>query len=100
MKRFLNTIAVLALIVLAFNGVNAQQKSIDLGLGVGLTRGINEGIQGDRSIGPLFGFYALYQNGLGANLTPEFSFSYYNNGTSEFGGYSQYKTTILAPACV
>lgn len=97
MKRLFNIIFTFAFVLIASNLVYSQGKSLDIGVGVGLTRGINEGIQGERAIGPLFGVYALYQNGLGENFTPEFSFSYYSNGTSEFGGFSQYKTTIMSP---
>lgn len=88
----------LALLLMSnqFSGIS-QDKELAIGIGGGLTRGINEGIQDQRQIGPLFGAYVLYTNGLGENLTPEFSFSYYSNGTEEFGGFSQYKTTYIVP---
>ncbi len=97
MKRAITIFVVFALVLVSTNLIFAQGKSIDVGIGVGLTRGINEAIQGERTLGPLFGIYALYQNGLGENFTPEFSFSYYSNGTSEYVGFSQYKTTIMSP---
>lgn len=77
--------------------VFANEKSIDVGLAVGINRGINEGLPAERSIGPLFGVYALYNNGLANRITPEFAFSYFTNGTSETGGINQYNVTMLAP---
>ncbi|MCX6155885.1 MAG: OmpA family protein [Candidatus Kapabacteria bacterium] len=74
-----------------------QGKSVSLGVAGGLTRGINEAFFSERVIGPLFGFYGLYNNGLGSGLTPEFSFQYFTNGTDKYGGWSQYKTTYIVP---
>lgn len=82
--------------------VFAADKTISVGIGAGLTRGMNEAKQDERSFGPLFGAYALFNNLLGENLTPEFSFQYYTNGTSNYvatpeAGFSQYNTSHIVP---
>jgi len=97
MKKFI-TLFIATIIIFGMTDVLlSQDKSIAIGIGGGITRGINEGKTDERTLGPLFGVYALYNNGLGENWTPEFSFSYLNNGTSEVGGYSQYNTTYIVP---
>lgn len=96
MKKFLIFLIILGFITPTLATL-AQEKSIAIGIGLGLTRGMNEGKQDERTIGPLFGLYGLFTNGLGNNLTPEFSVSYYMNGTSSYGGYSQYKATHITP---
>lgn len=75
---------------------NAQNKSISVGVGVGANYGVNESIPEERGIGYLLGVYGLFNNGLGNRLSPEFAFSYYENGTSEFGTYSQYTTSYMS----
>jgi outer membrane protein OmpA-like peptidoglycan-associated protein/opacity protein-like surface antigen len=90
----------LIIIVIGFssNLLFAQQKSISIGIGAGLTRGMNEGISTDRTIGPLFGIFGIYHNGLMNGLSPEIAFSYYTNGTTEaLGGFSQYEATHIVP---
>lgn len=76
---------------------SAQNKSIAVGIGGGLTYGINESIPEERSFGGLFGVYGLWNNGLGNGLTPEFSFQYYQNSTKDDKSYSHYKTTYIIP---
>lgn len=89
------------IIIMALPAVIFQSSAVDnniaVGIGAGLTRGINEGIQDERTIGPLFGAFVLFNNFLGQNFTPELSFSYYSNATSDYGGFSQYKTTYMTP---
>ncbi|HRP02478.1 MAG TPA: OmpA family protein [Candidatus Kapabacteria bacterium] len=81
----------------------AQNKGITLGVGGGVTRGINESINSERNFGPLVNFFGLYRNGIAKGLTPEFSFSYFTNGTSDnllngtYVGFSQYSTTYIMP---
>ncbi|GAB1371469.1 hypothetical protein MASR1M45_15310 [Candidatus Kapaibacterium sp.] len=96
MKRF--SLIVLAAVIMLQGHLLSQDKSISVGLGVGLTRGINEGIPSERTLGPLFGIFGIYENGLMNRLSPELAFTYYTNGTSEVnGGFSQYETTHLVP---
>lgn len=97
MKKTIFSLLIAIFVLGASVEVFSQDKSIAIGIGAGLTRGINEGKQDERTLGPLFGVYGLFNNGLGKNLTPEFSFSYYKNGTSDFGGFSQYSTTHMTP---
>lgn len=78
-----------------FNELHAQEKSIAVGAGLGGTRGVNEGVRSDRTIGPLFGIYGLFENGLAKGFTPEVAFSYYSNGTSNTGGFSEYTTNYI-----
>jgi outer membrane protein OmpA-like peptidoglycan-associated protein len=85
---------------LLFSGAKdtfAQDKRIAVGIGGGISRGINEGRQEDRGFGPLFGAYVLYINGFGDQLTPEFAFTYQSNGTDRTDGFSQYKNTQILP---
>lgn len=88
---------VLLLVVFCVSPLLSQNKGITVGIGGGVTRGINESKDSERNLGPLFSIYALYRNGLGQGLTPEFSFNYFANGTTDKGGYSQYGTTYIMP---
>lgn len=89
------------LLTLAFflstHDVKSYDKSIAIGAGIGLTRGVNESKPSDRTIGPLFGVYGLWNNGLGKSFTPELAITYYNNGTSSENDFYHYKSTIIAP---
>lgn len=86
------------IISMSFGILHAQDKSISVGIGAGLTRGVNEGIPSERTLGPLFGIFGIYNNGIMNGLSPEFAFSYYTNGTEEvLGGYSQYEATLIVP---
>ena len=73
----------------------SQEKDLYLGIGAGLSRGMNEGKRDERTIGAVFGANALITNAIGKGLTPEFNFNYFKNGTDEFGLYSQYETTHM-----
>ncbi|MCX7736924.1 MAG: hypothetical protein N2319_09440 [Candidatus Kapabacteria bacterium] len=66
----------------------SQDRSLAIGIGAGLTRGVNEAKRYERTIGPLFGIYGLFNNGLMQNFTPELSISYYSNATENVGGFS------------
>lgn len=94
--KFKITLTMLIVLIASLN-LNAQEKSISLGAGIGLARGINEAFPSERSLGALFGVYGLFTNGFGNRLTPEFALTYYTTGTSDFGGYSQYKTSFFNP---
>ncbi len=96
MKRTL-TVCALVLVLSLGTLLGQSGKTLNIGVGLGLTRGANESLDKDRSIGIGFGFVSLFHNGLGPGLSPEFSFHYAANGTSELGGYSQYKTTYISP---
>ena len=96
MKRNL----IICLVGLLFGGgtlLSQSGKTINVGIGGGLTRGVNESIDGDRSLGYEFGVVALFHNGLMPGLSPELSFQVASNSTSELGGYSQYKTNYISP---
>lgn len=82
----------------------SQNKGITVGIGGGVTRGINESKDSERNLGPMFSIYALYRNGLSQGLTPEFSFNYFVNGTKYnvidnlgFANYSHYNTKYIMP---
>lgn len=90
-------IQVLILLIFVSSPLLSQDKGITLGIGGGVTRGINESKDSERNLGPLFNIYALYRNGIAQGFTPEFSFNYFSNGTTDKGGYSQYSTTYIMP---
>lgn len=97
MMKSLIKILISVLMLFTSLQIFAQDKSIAFGIGGGITQGINEANSDQLSFGPLFNLYGLYQNGLGKNFTPELSLSYYVNGTSNFGGFNQYKTSYIIP---
>ncbi|MDX9789834.1 MAG: acyloxyacyl hydrolase [Candidatus Kapabacteria bacterium] len=93
-KIFLLCLSVILVATTAYS----QEKSIAVGIGGGLTRGINEGKPEDRTIGPLVGVFGMFKNGIIRGLSPEFAFTYYSNGTSEVdGGWSRYSTSHIIP---
>jgi outer membrane protein OmpA-like peptidoglycan-associated protein/outer membrane protein W len=94
MKKFLLLLLLTGVTFLSTNQLESQNKSIAVGVGLGLTRGINESISAERSLGLLFGVYGLYNNGISSSLTPEFAFSYYTNGATE-GTYSSYTSSYI-----
>lgn len=94
MNFFLKT-SLLIIILQSTIILNAQDKDLTGGIGGGMNYGINEGKTDERTFGPTFGALLLFRNGLGERLTPEFSFTYNINQTSEFGGFSQYKTNHI-----
>lgn len=81
--------------LLAVGVINAQDKSLAIGVGLGLARGVNESVPSERSLGPLFSIYSLWNNGLGNGFTPEFALTYYTTGTSDKGAFSQYSTNFF-----
>ncbi|MBX3044340.1 MAG: OmpA family protein [Candidatus Kapabacteria bacterium] len=86
------------ILVISFSNLKADEKNIAVGVGLGLNRGINEGIQDERTIGPLFSAFGIFNNGILWGLSPEIGISYYQNGTSDVeGGFSQYKTSYIVP---
>ncbi|MBS1536142.1 MAG: OmpA family protein [Bacteroidetes bacterium] len=96
MNRF-KTIYILIFLISCSTLFSQSGKTLNVGVTLGLTRGINESLDKDRNLGPSFGLIALLNNGLGGGLSPEFSFHYTSNGTSNFNGYSQYKTSYISP---
>jgi len=95
---FKKTSLFFVLIVLISTSLFAQERNIAVGIGAGLTRGINEGIPGDREIGPLFSVFGVFNNGILWGLSPELSFSYYTNSAKENpDGFSQYSTSHIVP---
>ena len=94
MKKNILYFALIIFALMFASNLYSQNKSIAVGVGVGATRGINEAVRSERTIGPLFGIYGLFNNGLMDNLTPEFAISYYLNGATE-GTYSSYKTSYI-----
>lgn len=96
MQRFL-TLFCLCLVLCGGNLFAQSGKTLNVGVSVGLTRGINESIDKERSLGASFGVIGLFHNGLGAGLSPEFSFHMASNQTSDLGGFSQYKTSYMSP---
>ncbi len=95
MKLF--TKCFLVLFLLTGLSLQAADKSIAIGVGVGLTRAVNESKPGDRALGPLFGIYGLFNNGIAEGFTPEIAITYYTNGTSEESDYFHYKSTMITP---
>lgn len=111
MKIKIFKICLIVFSLISVNQMIAQGTGIAFGIGTGLTYGINEANSDDRTFGPEFNVLALWSNGLGDGLTPEFSFSYFKNGTkdneieSRFGyigpisgnikGLSKYATTHI-----
>jgi outer membrane protein OmpA-like peptidoglycan-associated protein len=112
MKYLKTTLFAIIILLLFQTFSNAQDKGIALGIGAGLTYGVNESRHEDRAFGPEFNFLGLWRNGLGQGLTPEFNFAYFTNGTSEneidpvtgyigpvsgnIEGFSKYATTHMA----
>lgn len=100
MKRALQ---LLILAIIIYSPIMAQDKGITIGIGGGVTRGINESFDSQRNLGPLVNVFALYRNGIAQGLTPEFSFNYFANGTTTdlyqngFFNYSQYNTSYIMP---
>jgi outer membrane protein OmpA-like peptidoglycan-associated protein/opacity protein-like surface antigen len=92
----MNKLLTLLIVVMAFS-LNAQNKSLHLGVGGGFSYGVNEGYREHRNLGPLFGANLIYVNGLMYRFSPEFNFNYTVNGTNDFGERSQYETTYLMP---
>ncbi|MBQ6268567.1 MAG: OmpA family protein [Bacteroidetes bacterium] len=72
-----------------------HETSISVGLGGGLTFGVNESIPSERSVGPLFGVYGIWNDLFMQGLSPEISLEYFKNGTSDLGGFSQYTTSYF-----
>ncbi len=93
--KLFSTVLLAFFISLPSHGLNAQQKGISVGVGLGMSYGVNESIKSERGIGPLFGAYGLWDNGLGHGLTPEFAITYFSNSTSDKGGFSQYSTNFF-----
>lgn len=89
---------IVLLLLLTTSSLISQDKNIAVGVGLGLNRGINEGIQDERTIGPLFSAFGIFNNGIFWGLSPEIGISYYQNGTSDVeGGFSQYNTSYIVP---
>lgn len=89
-------------IVLAFSffysNLMSQDRNIAVGLGVGLTRGINEAKPEERTIGPLFSAFGIFNNGILWGLSPELGVSYFTNGTTDNdGAFSRYSTSQIVP---
>lgn len=111
MKNSIIRLCLIILSIISVTNLYSQEKGIALGVGAGLTYGINEARTEDRTFGPEFNFLALWRNGLGNGLTPEFSFAYFNNGTKDnvieksigyigpisgnINGFSKYATTYI-----
>ncbi len=111
MKKFMIYLCVFVFAGLMTVNLVAQDKGLAIGVGAGLTYGINEARNEDRTFGPEFNFLALWRNGLGNGLTPEFTFAYFTNGTSDnvmdpttgyigpvsgnIEGFSKYATTYM-----
>ena len=107
MKILTKVLALFLLVAAASYTSPAQEKSIAIGIGAGLSRGVNESRPTDRNIGPLFGIYGLYNNGIINGLTPELSVSYMTNGTKNDGSgydgttethktdFNGYKSTLI-----
>lgn len=72
-----------------------HESTISVGAGIGLTYGVNESIPAERSIGPLFSIYGIWNNLIAEELSPEISLEYFKNGTSEIGGFSQYNSSYF-----
>lgn len=90
----------LLLVVASFfsTSLYSQDRSIAVGIGAGLTRGINEAKPEERALGPLFSAFAVYNNGILWGLSPELGFSYFTSGTSDNdGGFSRYSTSHIVP---
>jgi outer membrane protein OmpA-like peptidoglycan-associated protein len=88
---------ILLLLVSGESIFSQSGKTINVGVSLGLTRGINESIDKERNLGMSFGVIGLFHNGLGAGFSPEFSFHYASNQTENLGGFSQYKTNYISP---
>ena len=58
-----------------------HESTISVGAGIGLTYGVNESIPAERSIGPLFSIYGIWNNLIAGELSPEISLEYFKNGT-------------------
>ncbi len=89
-------------IVLTFSFITSnlmsQERNIAVGVGIGLTRGMNEAKPEERTIGPLFSAFGVFNNGILWGLSPEIGVSYFTNGTSETdGGFSRYNTSHIVP---
>lgn len=85
MKLLIKVLAMFLLMAAASYTLPAQDKSISVGVGGGVSLGINESKPGNRNIGPLVSVFGLYNNGLMKGLTPELSFSYLSNKTKNDG---------------
>lgn len=105
-------VSLMMLLFTSFVTLAEDAKTLTVGIGGGITAGMNESGQESRKWGPLGQLFVLWRNGLGQGLTPEFSFNYINNGTELtqilgasnpiYGGgkywdQGQYNTTILMP---
>ena len=95
-KNILKSI-ILLLVISNFSSNLFAQKSLEVGVGVGVSRGINESIPSERVFGLLFGGGLIYKNGFGKGLSPELNFQMYSNGTADDATYSEYETSIIAP---
>lgn len=95
MRNINKLFVTLAFLVFATCSLFAYDREITLGIGGGINRPINEAYNPERAIGPAFGIFGLFANGLGYGLTPEFNVSYFIEQSKEFGHYTQYKTNTL-----
>lgn len=73
-----------------------EEQSISVGAGAGLYYGINEATPSERSFGPLFGVYGIWNNAFTKGLSPELALNYFQAGTSDKGGFSQYKSSFFS----
>lgn len=87
-----------AFVASSFMSMNlVAQKSLQVGVGVGASRGINDSKSSDRGLGALFGGSILFKNGIANDFTPEFTINSYSNKSINTGGYNQYETNYLTP---
>jgi hypothetical protein len=97
-KKSLKVIILSVLIgVLLINMNLVAQKSLQLGLGVGASRGINDSKSSERGLGMLYGGSILYKNGLGNDLTLELNVNAFSNKSTNTDEFNQYETNYLIP---
>lgn len=97
-KKSLKVIILSVLIgVLLINMSLVAQKSLQLGLGVGASRGINDSKSSERGLGMLYGGSILYKNGLGNDLTLELNVNAFSNKSTNTDEFNQYETNYLTP---
>lgn len=94
-NRFLKATALFSLASLRFiSQLYAQKAPVwAVGLGGGASFGVNE--SHDRNLGAMARIYGLWQRGFDDLLTPEFGIGQTMNASTNSGGYSDYKTTMI-----
>lgn len=97
MRRTILFVVVLAAIT-AVTSAQVPSKydgRLSIGLGAGLSWGVNETEPGDRALNVLLRGLAIYD--LSEYIAGEFGLHYTKNSSKELGGWSDYSTTIFQP---